>query len=107
MLKQGLKLDRVHTYQDISHSQLEEKITWIIEMTASSLTSYKQLQKKLALVVIINIGERGYFLESDKNHQSEESYSYADVNRYFGSRPQNFTTAGKDLSYPFKNYMEI
>ena len=43
MLKKGLKLDRVHTYADLSLSQLEEKITWVIEKTTGSPLSYDQL----------------------------------------------------------------
>ena len=33
MLKQGLKVDRVHTHVEFSLSQIEEKITWVIEKT--------------------------------------------------------------------------
>ena len=36
MLKHGLKVDRVHTHIDLSLSQIEEKITWVIEMTTGS-----------------------------------------------------------------------
>ena len=34
MLKYGLKVDRVHTYKGLSLSQQEEKVMWVIEMTA-------------------------------------------------------------------------
>ena len=44
MLKYGLKLDRVHTYKDFSLSQLEEKITWIIEKTTGDPLSNAKLK---------------------------------------------------------------
>ena len=66
MLKQGLKVDRVHTYRDLSLSQYEEKITWVVETTTGNSLSCAQLQDKLALVVIVNLGD-GYFLESEKS----------------------------------------
>ena len=43
MLKRGLKVDRVHTYIDLSFSQVEEKITWMIEMTTGRRLSEAQL----------------------------------------------------------------
>ena len=36
MLKYGLKLDRVHTYKGFSMSQIDEKVTWVIEKTRGS-----------------------------------------------------------------------
>ena len=47
-------------------SQLEEKITWVIEMTSGSHSRGAELQEKLALVVIINIGDAALFLESEQ-----------------------------------------
>ena len=45
MLKYGLKVDRVHTYEDLSLSQQEEKIMWVIEMTAFSTFNRAQQQE--------------------------------------------------------------
>ena len=45
MLKYGLKLDRVHTYKDLCLSQMEEKVTWVIEMTTGSPLNCAQLQE--------------------------------------------------------------
>ena len=56
MLKYGLKVDRVHTYVDLSLSQLEEKITWAIETTTSKFLNFAKLQEQFALVVIVNHG---------------------------------------------------
>ena len=89
MLKQGLKLDRVHLYRDLSMSQLEEKITWVIEMTTGSPIDHIRLQEQLALVVIVNIGSGGFFLETEKEHK--EYYDY--INDLYPGRPQNFPTA--------------
>ena len=36
MLKNGLKVDRVHTYKNLCLSQMEEKITWVIEITTNT-----------------------------------------------------------------------
>ena len=66
MLKHGLKLDQVHAYRDLSMSQLEEKITWTIEMTSGSNLRGAKHQEKLALIVIINIGDAALFLESEQ-----------------------------------------
>jgi hypothetical protein len=45
ILKQGLKLDRVHTYEDLSISQLEEKFTWVAEMTTGGSSGFSRLQE--------------------------------------------------------------
>ena len=45
MLKYGLKLDRVHTYKDLCLSQMEEKVTWVIEMTTGSPLNCAQFQE--------------------------------------------------------------
>ena len=45
MLKYGLKVDRIHTYVDLSLSQLEEKIMWVIEMTAFGTLNRAQQQE--------------------------------------------------------------
>jgi hypothetical protein len=45
MLKHGLKLDRVHTYKDLSLSQLEEKMTWLVEITTGSSLNFARLQE--------------------------------------------------------------
>ena len=45
MLKNGLKLDRVHTYVGLSLSQQEEKIMWVIEMTAFGTLNRAQQQE--------------------------------------------------------------
>ena len=66
MLKLGLKLDRVHTYKDLNLSQLKEKITWLIEKTNRNSLNFAKLQGQLILVVIVNLGLNGYFLESEK-----------------------------------------
>ena len=48
MLKYGLKVDRVHTYADLSLSQLEEKITWAIETTTGKFHNFAKLQEQFA-----------------------------------------------------------
>ena len=101
MFKKGLKLDRVHTYVDLCLSQLEEKITWVIEMTTGSPLSSVQLQEKLALVVIVNISA-GILLESEKSHKEH----YDLVNTHLKCKVQNFSAA-KDLTNPFKNFMQV
>ena len=45
ILKHGLKVERVHTYVKLSLSQLQEKITWVIEMTTGSCLNCDQLQE--------------------------------------------------------------
>ena len=45
MLKYGLKVDRVHTYVDLSESQQEEKIMWVVEMTAFGTLNRTQQQE--------------------------------------------------------------
>jgi hypothetical protein len=45
MLKYGLKVDRVHTYVDLSESQQEEKIMWVVEMTAFGTLNRAQQQE--------------------------------------------------------------
>ena len=45
MLKQGLRLDRVHTYEGLCPSQLEEKFTWVVEMTTGGSASFARLQE--------------------------------------------------------------
>ena len=102
MLKLGLKLDRVHTYLDLCLSQLEEKITWVIEKTTGNPLSFAKIKRELALVVIINIGYMGFFLETEKEHKSE----YDRINNRYKYRPQIFPKA-IDSTCPFKNYMTI
>jgi hypothetical protein len=105
MLKHGLKVERVHTYYGLSLSHLEEKITWVVEMTTGNPLSFAQLQGQLALVVIVNLGE-GFYLESEKVHKSDISWSYDYVNRNYPGRPQIFPKS-KDSTYPFKNFQEV
>ena len=95
MLKYGLKVDKVHTYKDLSLSQLEEKITWVVEMTTGNPLSFARLQGQFALVVIVNLGE-GFFLESHKEYKIH----YENINKRNNWRPQIFTKA-KDSTYPF------
>ena len=45
MLKLGLKLDRVHICKDFSLSQLEEKVTWVIEKTTGNPLSFAKLKE--------------------------------------------------------------
>ena len=87
---------------------MEEKIIWVIEMTTGSPLNCVQLQEQLALVVIVNIGEGGFFLETEKRHKSDDydSYDYDSVNNRFPGRPQNFPTA-IDSTNPWKNYMPV
>ena len=103
MLKYGLKIDRVHTYKDLCLSQMEEKITWVIEMTTGSPLNCAQLQEQLALVVIVNIGFMAFFWETE-NWQKD--YCFDNVNEYYKCRPQNFPTA-IDSTNPWKNYMQV
>ena len=57
-------------------------------------------------MVIVNIGRDGYFLETEKNHKSDQVYSYDWVSNIFPGRPQNFPTA-IDSTNPWKNYMTV
>ena len=101
MLKQGLRLDRVHAYKDLCPSQLEEKFTWVVEMTTGSSPSFARLQEQLALVVIVNLGW-GFFLESNGSHK----YDYDRWNKEYPGTPQNFSKA-PDLTINYNNYMEL
>ena len=101
MLKKCLKLDRVHTYKGLSLSQLEEKITWLIEKTTSSSLSYARLQDQLSFVVIINIGH-GYFLESQKGDKADYDY----CNKYYRVEPQKFP-GSTDLTTHYNNFKEF
>ena len=67
ILKYGLKVDRVHTFESLSLSQLEEKITWVIEKIIDVPLCYARAKEQLALVFIINLGEKGLYLETKKN----------------------------------------
>ena len=108
MLKYGLKLDRVHTYVDLSLSQLEEKIMWVVEMTAFGTLNRAQQQEQIALVVIVNLGLNGFFMETEKEHKSDNvfGYDYDRVNKRFPGKPQSFPTA-IDLTHPYKNFKEV
>ena len=68
MLKHGLKVDRVHTYVSLSLSQLEEKITWVMEKTTSKPLNLTKLQGQFTLVVIVTLGD-GFFLKTEKEHK--------------------------------------
>ena len=77
----------VHAECYFALSHLEEKITWVVEMTTGNPLSFAQLQGQLALVVIVNLGD-GFFLESEKEHKSDDDdYSYDTVNRKYLGRP--------------------
>ena len=62
MLKEGLKVSRVHSYVNFSLSQILEKITWIIEKTSRSYFSKVNHQKPINLITIVCIGEQGLFV---------------------------------------------
>ena len=51
-------------------SQLEEKITWVVEMTSGNPLSFAQLHGQLVLIVIVNLGQ-GLFLESEMEHRHD------------------------------------
>ena len=57
-------------------------------------------------MVIVNLGEYGYFLETEKEHKSDNFDSYDKVNKRFPGKPQSFPTA-IDLTHPYKNFKEV
>ena len=69
MLRKALKLDRVHTFCDISMSQLLEKIDFLIELTLKSDHDTNQRSKITTLVSIISLSFKGLLAESDKDHK--------------------------------------
>ena len=62
-------MDRVHTHIGLSLSQVEEKLTWMKEMTTRRRFSRPELWEQLTLLVIVNLGEYGLFVESEKRHK--------------------------------------
>ena len=100
MLREGLKIDRVHTCIGFSLSQVEEKITWVAEKTTSCLCLGGRLQIPLCLVVIVNISSHGLFIED----YHEDYYDW--VNTEYGCQPQIFPKA-IDYTSLYKNFMEI
>ena len=101
MLKQGLRLDRVHTFTCLCPSQLEEKFTWVVEMTTDSSASFARLQEQIALVVIVNLGD-GFFLESSQSHKDH----YDSENKRNNWTPQSSSKA-PDSTINYKNYTEL
>ena len=77
----------------------------MIETTTGNPLCFAKLKEQLALVVIVNIGYKGFFLETEKSHKSEYC-GYDWVNKNYPGRPQSFPEA-IDSTCPFKNYMEI
>ena len=57
-------------------------------------------------MVIVNLGERGFFLETEKEHKSDDFRSYDKVNKRFPGKPQSFPKA-IDLTHPYKNFKQV
>ena len=75
---------------------------WVVEKTGFSSINCARQKEQIALVVIVNLGERGFFLETEKDHKDY----YEELNSDYPGRPQNFHTA-EDSNNPWKNYMEV
>ena len=59
-------------------------------------------------MVIVNFGDCGLFLETEKIHKIGPFYGrdYDSVNKKFPGRPQSFPMA-IDLTHPYKNFKEV
>ena len=64
MLKKALKLDQVHTFGNLSMSQLKEKMDLVTEVTVYNQHSNKQPNTQI-LIVIISIAMNGILAESE------------------------------------------
>ena len=64
MLKKALKLDQVHTFGDISKSQVVEKLDLMIEIALFNQLNSSQPNSQ-TLIVIISLAGLGLLAESD------------------------------------------
>ena len=69
MLEVALKLDRVHTFGNISLSQLLERMNWVTEMAIINANVNEFRQKKLMLIVVISLGNHGLLVETEPHHE--------------------------------------
>ena len=102
MLKEGLKVDKVHQFLNISQGQIEEKITWLSEKTYFSHFYKTKSKQPLTLVVIINIGENGLFIETIKMSKQR----HASIKNKLRCGSQNYIEA-IDQTKLYKNFTEI
>ena len=100
MLKKSLKVERVHTYINLSFSQMKEKTTWVIEKTTSNLDRVDS-KKSPYFVVIANCSHAGLFAESQPIHRSGTDNSFDDVN---SEHPQNIVPDSVDLTRHYNNF---
>ena len=68
MLKKALKLDQVHTFGDISKSQLVEKFDLMTEFALFNQLNSLQPDSQ-TLIIIISLAYFGTLTESDKEHK--------------------------------------
>ena len=68
MLKKALKLDQVHTFGDLSMSQLLEKIDYAVEMIFLNQIKNTQAKTKI-LITIISLAKNGILAESNSVHK--------------------------------------
>ena len=68
MLKKALKLDQVHTFGDLSMSQLLEKIDYVVEMIFLNQIKNTQAKTKI-LITIISLAKNGILAESNSVHK--------------------------------------
>ena len=68
MLKKALKLDQVHTFGDISESQLVEKFDFVTERVLFNQRC-KTLANSQTLITVISLAFNGLLAESDKDHK--------------------------------------
>ena len=67
MLKQALKLDQVHTFGDLSMSQLLEKIDLMTELAL--FNQFNSTQPTQTLIFIISLAWNGLLTECDQKHK--------------------------------------
>ena len=70
MLKKALKLDQVHTFGDISESQLVEKFDFVTERVLFNQRC-KTLANSQTLITVISLAFDGLLAESDKGHKEK------------------------------------
>ena len=69
ILKKGLKLDEVHTFGDLSKSQLIEKIDYLTEISIIYMLKNAQKLKQQTFITIISLAMRGYLAESNEDRK--------------------------------------
>ena len=74
----------------------------MIETTTSKLLNFAKLQEQLALVVIVNYGYAGLYLESEEEH----NFWYDNFLSKEGGRIQSIPRA-LDSTYLYRNFKEI